>query len=175
VGAGDSPRLAESKTVVRDMGGSGAALELTSRGVSWHKEIPSIRPDLEERQHACEVAATLRKPAPVGLAMPGSLTRTPSSSLRIPLVIWTALCAITSHEGLALPSQETKESAAGARHLHGRRFEIPPSPYGEHSKGQLTAEAVRNASLNVLKARRAKGKSTHPFYWGAFVAAGDWR
>ena len=47
--------------------------------------------------------------------------------------------------------------------------------YGEHSKGQLTAEAVRNASLNVLKARRAKGKSTHPFYWGAFVAAGDWR
>ena len=38
-----------------------------------------------------------------------------------------------------------------------------------------TAEAVRNASLTVLKARRAHGESTHPFYWAGFVAAGDWR
>ena len=38
-----------------------------------------------------------------------------------------------------------------------------------------TAEAVRAASLGVLRERRAKGESTHPFYWGAFVAAGDWR
>ena len=38
-----------------------------------------------------------------------------------------------------------------------------------------TAEAVRAASLGVLRERRAKGESTHPFYWGVFVAAGDWR
>jgi CHAT domain-containing protein len=38
-----------------------------------------------------------------------------------------------------------------------------------------TAESVRAASLAVLEERRAKGESTHPFYWGAFVAAGDWR
>ena len=38
-----------------------------------------------------------------------------------------------------------------------------------------TADAVREASLSVLKARRAEGKSTHPFYWAAFVAAGDFR
>ena len=31
------------------------------------------------------------------------------------------------------------------------------------------------AQLAVLAERRAKGESTHPFYWGAFVAAGDWR
>jgi hypothetical protein len=37
------------------------------------------------------------------------------------------------------------------------------------------AEAVRNASLTVLKSRRALGESTHPFYWAGFVAAGDWR
>lgn len=47
-------------------------------------------------------------------------------------------------------------------------------------KGRLedklsTADAVRNASLTVLRDRRARGLSTHPFYWGAFVAAGDWR
>jgi CHAT domain-containing protein len=38
-----------------------------------------------------------------------------------------------------------------------------------------TADAVREASLTVLKSRRAAGQSTHPFYWAAFVAAGDWR
>jgi CHAT domain-containing protein/tetratricopeptide (TPR) repeat protein len=38
-----------------------------------------------------------------------------------------------------------------------------------------TAEAVRRATRQVLAARRARGDSTHPFYWGAFIAAGDWR
>lgn len=38
-----------------------------------------------------------------------------------------------------------------------------------------TAGAVRQASLNMLHQRRARGESTHPFYWGAFVAVGDWR
>jgi CHAT domain-containing protein len=38
-----------------------------------------------------------------------------------------------------------------------------------------TAAAVHEASLAVLHARRAKGQNTSPFYWAAFVAAGDWR
>jgi CHAT domain-containing protein len=38
-----------------------------------------------------------------------------------------------------------------------------------------TAAAVRRAGLTVLESRRRKGESTHPFFWGAFVAAGDWR
>ena len=38
-----------------------------------------------------------------------------------------------------------------------------------------SADAVREASLAVLRVRRARGQSTHPFYWAAFVAAGDWR
>jgi CHAT domain-containing protein/tetratricopeptide (TPR) repeat protein len=46
---------------------------------------------------------------------------------------------------------------------------------GRLSQGLDTAEAVRNASLTVLKARRERGESTHPFYWAGFVAAGDWR
>ena len=41
--------------------------------------------------------------------------------------------------------------------------------------GMTTAEAVRHASLSILKNRRRKGLSTHPFFWGAFVASGDWR
>ena len=48
--------------------------------------------------------------------------------------------------------------------------------YEGRLQGHLsTAEAVRNASRTVLAARRAKGLSTHPFYWAGFVAAGDWR
>lgn len=38
-----------------------------------------------------------------------------------------------------------------------------------------TLESVHAASLSVLRDRRTKGLSTHPFYWAAFVAAGDWR
>jgi CHAT domain-containing protein len=38
-----------------------------------------------------------------------------------------------------------------------------------------TAVAMREASLSVLRDRRTRGQSTHPFYWAGFVAAGDWR
>jgi CHAT domain-containing protein/tetratricopeptide (TPR) repeat protein len=38
-----------------------------------------------------------------------------------------------------------------------------------------TAEAVREASLKVLRDRRTKHLATSPSYWGAYVAAGDWR
>lgn len=38
-----------------------------------------------------------------------------------------------------------------------------------------TATAVHEANLTMLRARRAKGQTTHPFFWAAFVAAGDWR
>jgi len=45
--------------------------------------------------------------------------------------------------------------------------------YRGRRAGMTTAEAVRSASLEVLSRRRAERKSAHPFYWGAFVAAGD--
>ena len=47
--------------------------------------------------------------------------------------------------------------------------------YGEHFLGRKdTGQSLRAASLQVLRQRRAKHQSTHPFYWGAFIAAGDW-
>jgi tetratricopeptide (TPR) repeat protein len=46
---------------------------------------------------------------------------------------------------------------------------------GRLSKDLDTAEAVREASLTVLRERREKNLGTHPFYWAGFVAAGDWR
>jgi len=41
--------------------------------------------------------------------------------------------------------------------------------------GADSASAVRAAGTSVLNARREAGESTHPFYWAAFVGAGDWR
>jgi CHAT domain-containing protein len=38
-----------------------------------------------------------------------------------------------------------------------------------------TVDAMRNASVRVIRDRRSKGLSTNPFYWAAFVASGDWR
>jgi CHAT domain-containing protein len=46
---------------------------------------------------------------------------------------------------------------------------------GRLVKKLSTAESVRAASLEVLRSRREKGQSTHPFFWAGFVAAGDWR
>lgn len=42
-------------------------------------------------------------------------------------------------------------------------------------KRRGTAEAVRDASLALLEARRGRKENTSPLYWGAFVAAGGWK
>jgi len=42
-------------------------------------------------------------------------------------------------------------------------------------RGAGTMEAVRGSSLEQLRRRRRAGLSTHPFYWAAFIAAGDWQ
>jgi CHAT domain-containing protein len=47
--------------------------------------------------------------------------------------------------------------------------------YRARLAGRTTAEAIRAASLRVLENRRRAGAIAHPHFWGAFVAAGDWR
>jgi CHAT domain-containing protein/Tfp pilus assembly protein PilF len=39
---------------------------------------------------------------------------------------------------------------------------------------KTTAEAMRVATAGVIAERRRRGLSTHPAYWGAFIAAGGW-
>ena len=46
---------------------------------------------------------------------------------------------------------------------------------GRFQKSLSTADAVHAATVAVLRDRRAKSQATHPFYWGGFIAAGDWR
>jgi CHAT domain-containing protein len=42
-------------------------------------------------------------------------------------------------------------------------------------EGKSTAASVNGASLELLRQRRARGESTHPFYWAGFIAAGAWQ
>jgi len=41
--------------------------------------------------------------------------------------------------------------------------------------GLSTVETVSRAGLQMLRRQRAAGHGGHPYYWGGFVAAGDWR
>jgi CHAT domain-containing protein len=47
--------------------------------------------------------------------------------------------------------------------------------YRARAGGATTSAAVKAASRRIVEARRKAGVTTHPFFWGAFVAAGDWR
>jgi len=66
---------------------------------------------------------------------------------------------------MSLWSVEDQATRAWMRALYEGRFQ----------RRLATADAVHQASLAVLRDRRASGQSTHPFFWAAFVAAGDWR
>ncbi len=46
---------------------------------------------------------------------------------------------------------------------------------GRYDHGLTTIEAVNSATLKVLQYCRKNNISVNPFYWGAFIAAGDWQ
>ena len=46
--------------------------------------------------------------------------------------------------------------------------------YEARLAGRSTAESMQHASLAMLDTMRRKGRTPHPYFWGAFVAAGDW-
>ncbi len=65
---------------------------------------------------------------------------------------------------MSLWSVDDQAARAWMRALYDGRFQ----------KRLTTADAVHAASVAVLQERRAKGQSTNPFYWAAFVAVGNW-
>jgi CHAT domain-containing protein len=66
---------------------------------------------------------------------------------------------------MSLWSVEDQSTRDWMKALYAARFE----------KGLDTPAAAHSAGVRIIEDRRNRGQSTHPFYWGAFVAAGDWR
>ncbi len=119
----------------------------------------------------------------------GWLTDEEVLTLDLAGVEWAVLSACASGAGDAR-GRETLQGLVRAFHLAGARTVIASlwdvddratRDWMERAyrarwvEGLATPDAVRAASRAVLAERRAKGESTHPFYWGAFVATGNGR
>lgn len=132
--------------------------------------------------------ANRRAEAPPG-ADDGVLTAEEVAALDLSGVSWAVLSACESGRGEARAGEglfglRRAFQVAGARTLvtslwpvedeASRRF-MKALYEGRFARGLDTARAVHEASLSVLRERRAAGESTHPFFWAGFVAAGDWR
>ena len=118
----------------------------------------------------------------------GILTAAEVAGLDLRGVEWAVLSACATgvgpvQSGEGVLGLRRAFQVAGARTIIMSLWEISDLParqwiqslYRERLSGLTTAQAVRRASLDILEARRKARVTTHPFYWGAFIASGDWR
>jgi CHAT domain-containing protein len=118
----------------------------------------------------------------------GLLTAMEVASLDLRGVEWAVLSACQTGVGPVLAGEgviglRRAFQIAGARTIVMSLWEVNDAPardwihelYQARLSGLTTVESVHRASLGILQARRKAGVSTHPFYWGAFIASGDWR
>jgi CHAT domain-containing protein/Tfp pilus assembly protein PilF len=118
----------------------------------------------------------------------GILTAEEVAALDLSGVEWAVLSACdtgigTVHQGEGVLGLRRAFEIAGAGSLIMSLWSVQDAVtrewmetlYEARLGGHSTAESVRRAAVSVIENRRRAGWSTHPFYWGAFVAAGDWR
>jgi CHAT domain-containing protein len=116
----------------------------------------------------------------------GFLTAEEVATLNLGGTDWVVLSACHSGIGDAWSSEgrlgmRRAFALAGARSVIASAWALGDATTGEwvaalyraRLGGEVdAAAAVRDASLEVLAARRASHRSTHPFYWAAFSASG---
>jgi CHAT domain-containing protein len=118
----------------------------------------------------------------------GVLTAEEIGSLDLSGVQWVVLSAcetgvgrVQAGEGILGLRRAFQIAGAGSLIMTLWRVKDDPARewvnelYKARLAGASTSRAVRQAALAALAARRRAGRPTHPFTWGAFVAAGDWR
>ena len=118
----------------------------------------------------------------------GLLTGEEIASLDLSDVEWVVLSGCQTGIGLARAGEgilglRRSFQIAGARTLILSLWPVGDNDardwmaalYGQRARGKSTADAVRQAGLQIVRGRRDAGVTAHPFFWGAFVAAGDWR
>lgn len=118
----------------------------------------------------------------------GVLTAEEIASLDLSGVEWAVLSAcetgvgrVQAGEGVLGLRRAFEIAGAGTLIMSLWRVKDEPARewmrelYRGRLRGASTAEAVRRAGLKIIADRRRAGRDAHPFFWGAFVAAGDWR
>jgi CHAT domain-containing protein len=120
----------------------------------------------------------------------GILTAEEASTLDLAATDWVVLSGCDTGLGRTLSHNEGIEGLRRGFRVAGARCVImslwpiadqatvewmEPLYAARFQDGLDTATAVQTADRWVLAARRARGESVHPFFWAAFVAAGDWR
>jgi CHAT domain-containing protein/tetratricopeptide (TPR) repeat protein len=118
----------------------------------------------------------------------GLLTAEEVASLDLEGVQWVVLSACESAAGTPAPGEgllglRRAFTIAGARTMIASLWRVEDQAardwvrelYRSRGSGVTTGKAVERASLALLEARREAGRGTHPFYWGGFIASGDWR
>jgi CHAT domain-containing protein/Tfp pilus assembly protein PilF len=132
--------------------------------------------------------ANVRAAAPDG-APDGILTAEEIATLHLDGVEWVVLSACDTGVGRVQVGEgvfglRRAFRVAGARTLIMSLWPVVDEAagawmgelYRQRTHAEMdTDHAVRHATLAVLRARRSQRASTHPFYWGGFVAAGEWR
>jgi CHAT domain-containing protein len=133
-------------------------------------------------------AGANRRAAPASDRDDGILTAEEIASLDLSGVDWlvlsacdTALGSLHSGEGVLGLRRACRVAGAGTVIMSLWKVQDEAARgwmrrlYQRRLAGLSADEAVRRAGLDTLAARRRARQSTHPFYWGAFVAVGDWR
>jgi CHAT domain-containing protein len=118
----------------------------------------------------------------------GILTAEEISSLNLTGLEWAVLSACDTGLGTVQPGEgvlglRRAFQAAGARTVIMSLWAVDDESTrqwmrelydGRFRRGLSTARAARDASLSLLRNRRAQGRSVHPYYWAPFIATGDW-
>ena len=156
----------------------------TTRGFAITVDAP-----LDEKTSAPATAALVLAPGGAGDDDDGLLTAQEIAALDLSRTRWAVLAACSTAAGTARHYEGLFGLArafrlAGARTVISSLWPVEDAATAEWSEalygarlgaGLDTAQALAAAQRGVLAARRERGESTHPYYWAAFVASGDWR
>jgi CHAT domain-containing protein/tetratricopeptide (TPR) repeat protein len=168
--------------------GSCVSTHAGTRGIRRTRPAPVVRPNPLLLSGLALAGANRSEAGDAGLD-DGILTATEIAALDLQGVEWAVLSACDTGVGAVQAGEgvlglRRAFEVAGARAVIMSLWAVADQPTREWMRelylarlvrGRGTADAVRDASLRTLQMRRARGESTHPFFWASFVGAGDWR
>jgi len=187
---------AASKDALREAVAGSQIIHVATHAAEFDKNCAQP----ETRGMGLAVASTPSAIEPAALALSGAndffahgssagiLTSEEVVTMSLEKTQWVVLSACDTGLGLLVDGEgvfglRRAFRLAGARTVIMSLWEVDDSAtaewmealYRAHLQQQASVpESIAQAQLSVLSTRRERGESTHPFYWAAFVASGDW-